>query len=79
MQLPPGTPTLHSYTARKIKQLEAVQSRTARFATGDYKTTSSNSQMIAYFGWSSLQQKRTEARLVMMYRITHDLILRKCF
>ena len=61
------------YTARNIQQLEAVQCRAARFVTGDYKTTSSTSQMITNLGWSSLQQ-RTEARLVMMYRITHDLV-----
>ena len=62
------------YTARNIQQLEAVQRRAARFVTGDYKTTSSNNQMIANLSWSSLQQRRTEARLVMMYRITHDLV-----
>ena len=62
------------YTARNIQRLEAVQRRAARFVTGDYKTTSSTSQMITNLGWSSLQQRRTEARLVMMYRITHDLV-----
>ena len=62
------------YTARNIQQLEAVQRRAARFVTGDYKTTSSTSQMITNLGWSSLQQRRIEARLVMMYRITHDLV-----
>ena len=62
------------YTARNTQQLEAVQRRSARFVTGDYKTTSSTSQMITNLGWSSLQQRRIEARLVMMYRITHDLV-----
>ena len=62
------------YTANNIQQLEAVQRRAARFVTGDYKTTSSTSQTIANLGWSSLQQRRTEARLVMMYRITHDIV-----
>ena len=57
------------YTARNIQQLEAVQRRAARFVTGDYST----SHMIANLGWSSIQQ-RTEARQVMMYRITHDLV-----
>ena len=47
------------YTARNIQQLEAVQHRAARFVTGDYKTTSSTSQMITNLGWSSLQQRRT--------------------
>ena len=30
--------------------------------------------MIANVSWSSLQQSRTEARLVMIYRITHDIL-----
>ena len=62
------------YTARNIQQLEAVQCRAARFFTGVYKTTSSASQMIANLGWSILQQRRTEARLVVMYCITHGLV-----
>ena len=62
------------YTARNIQQHEAVQRRAARFVTGDYKTSNSTSQMIANLGLSSLQQRRTEARLVMMYHITHDLV-----
>ena len=63
-----------SYTARNIQQLEAVQRRAARFVTGDYKTTSSTRQMITNLGCSSLQQRGSEARLVMMYRITNDIV-----
>ena len=62
------------YTARNIQQLEAVQRRAAKFVTGYCKTTSSTSQMIANLGWSSLKKTKTEARLVMMYRITHALV-----
>ena len=62
------------YTAKNIQPLEAVQRRASRFVTGDYKTTSSTSQVIANLGWSSFQQRRTEARLEMMYRITHALV-----
>ena len=64
----------HLYTARNIQQLEAFQRRAARLVTGDYKTTSSTSQMITNLGWSSLQQRRIEARLVIMYCIIHDLV-----
>ena len=49
------------YTKSNIQQLEAVQRRSARFVTGDYRTTSSPSQVIAYLGWVPLyQQNRTE-------------------
>ena len=36
-----------AYTKSNIQQLEAVQRRSARFVTGDYRTTSSPSQVIA--------------------------------
>ena len=62
------------HTSTNINRLEAVQRRAARFVEGDYKTTSSTSQMIANLGWQPLQQRRTDARLVLMYRITYMLI-----
>ncbi|MEW8548097.1 MAG: reverse transcriptase family protein, partial [Candidatus Thiodiazotropha sp.] len=62
------------YTQTNINKLEAVQRRAARFVTGDYHTTSSVSDMINDLGWETLQQRRTQAKLVMMYRITHGLI-----
>ena len=45
------------HTSRNINQLEAVQRRAARFVMGDYKTTSSTSQMICHLRWDSLQQR----------------------
>ena len=62
------------HTTTCIQQLEAVQRREARFVTGDYRTTSSTSQMIQDLGWPSLQQRRQDAKLVMMYRITYGLV-----
>ena len=62
------------YTAYNINQLEAVQRRAARFAIGNYKTTSSTSQMTADLGWQTLQQCRVSAKLVMMYKIVYQLV-----
>ena len=62
------------YTKSNIQQLEAVQRRAARFVTGDYRTTSSPSQMIADLGWEPLYQRRANFKLVMVYRITYGLI-----
>ena len=69
-----ASPVWDPYTGTSISQLEAVQRRAARFVMGDYRTTSSTSQMIATLGWPTLQQRRTDARLVLMYRIVHHLI-----
>ena len=62
------------YTQSSINKLEGVQPRTARFLAGDYRTTNSVSEMISNLGWETLQEGRTEAKMVMMYRITYSLI-----
>ena len=62
------------YTKSNIQQLEAVQRRAARFVTGDYRTTSSPSQMIADLGWEPLYQGMANFKLVMVYGITYGLI-----
>ena len=62
------------YTKSNIQQLEAVQRRASRFVTGDYRTNSSPSQMIADLGWKPLYQRRANFKLVMVYRITYGLI-----
>ena len=57
-----------------IRQLEAVRRRAASFVCGDYKTTSSPSQMITELEREPLQTRRANAKLVMIYRITYGLI-----
>jgi hypothetical protein len=69
-----ASPVWDPYTATNIAELEAVQRRAARFVKGDYHTTSSTSQMIKSLGWQSLEQRRTNAKLVTMYRVVHNLI-----
>ena len=64
-----ASPVWDPYTASNIDQLERVQRRAARFVVGDYKTTSSTSQMIRDLEWPSLQQRREDSKVVLMYRI----------
>jgi len=65
---------LDPHTQTCITQLEAVQRRAARFITGNYRTTSSTSQMIADLGLPSLELRRQNSKLMMMYRITYGLV-----
>ena len=65
--------TWDPYTQSSTNKLEGVQRCPARFVTGDYHTTSSVSETISNLGWKTLQERRTEAKMVMMYRITHNL------
>jgi len=62
------------HTQTCISQLEAVQRQVARFITGNYRTTSSTSQMIADLGLPSLELCRQHSKLMMMYRITYCLV-----
>ena len=69
-----GSTAWDPHTQTNISKLKAVQRRAARLVKGDYCTTSSVSEMISDLGWETLQERRTQAKFLMMYRITHGLI-----
>ena len=69
-----AAPVWDPHTNNNINQLEAVQRRAARFITGDYRSTSSTSQMIANLCLPTLERRRQQAKLAMMFRITHNLV-----
>ena len=60
------------YTKENITQLEQVQG--AGYVTNCYDNTSSVSNMLEHLNWRSLADRRTDARLVMLYRISHELV-----
>ena len=62
------------HTAIDITKLEAVQRRSACWATRDYQRTSSVTQMIKNLNWRTLEQRRIDSRLTLMYKITYDLV-----
>ena len=49
--------------------LEKLQRRSARFVKGDYRTTSSVSQMLHDLGWRDLKDRRRDLRLALLYKI----------
>ena len=61
-------------TQRNIRDLEMVQRRAARFVIGDYRTTSSVTQMLEQLQWSTLQERRKRAKVIMLYRVVHQLV-----
>tara|TARA_B110000881_G_C18538833_1_gene497307 strand:+ start:57 stop:1292 length:1236 start_codon:yes stop_codon:yes gene_type:complete len=61
-------------TANNIKKLEMVQRRYARFIFGEYRTTSSVTAMVNQLKWTSLQERRAQAKAAMIYRITNNLV-----
>ena len=64
----------YPHTTSDINQVEAVQRRAARWATRDYRYTSSVTAMLKDLNWRPLDQRRIDSRLVMMYKVTYDLV-----
>jgi hypothetical protein len=63
---------------KDVQALESVQRRAARFVSGDYHRTSSVTDMMNSLGWESLETRRREARLALMYKIIHGLVAVPC-
>lgn len=63
------------HTSRSSDALEMVQRRSARWVMNDYFQTSSVSKMLQTLHWRPLAQRRADARLIILYKITHGLVL----
>ena len=62
------------YIQFNINTPEKCQCRAARFVSGDYSSESSATSMLKKLKYPPLQQRRTNTKMVMMYRIIHHLI-----
>lgn len=56
-------------------KVEMVQRRAARWTLRRYHNTSSVTNMLDELGWRSLEQRRADLRLTMLYKITRGLTL----
>jgi hypothetical protein len=56
------------YTKFNINKLGKCQRRAARFVNGDSSRESSVTSMLKELKWPTLQQRRTNTKVVMMYR-----------
>ena len=64
-----------SHTATDMQKVEAVQRTAARWVHRDYKYTSSVTAMLKDLNWRSLGQRRIGSRLIMLYKVTYDLVV----
>ena len=62
------------YHQEYTNKLEAVQRRAARFVCKEQRRKSSVSSMIAELKWPSLEERRTRARLILVYKAVHHLV-----
>ena len=61
-------------TEKNTNSGENVQRQAARFVKSDYRRRSSVTTMLESLNWVSLASRRAEAKLVMLYRITNNLV-----
>ena len=61
-------------TTQDIDKIESAQRRAARWATRDYQQASSVTEMLGKLRWRPLDQRRIDNRLIMLYKITYDLV-----
>ena len=61
-------------TEKNITSVENVLRQAARFVKSDYRRRSSVTTMLESLNWMSLASRRAEAKLVMLYRITNNLV-----
>ena len=59
---------------KDISKAEAVKRRTARWATRYYIYASSVTAMLKDLNWRPWDQCRTNSRLLMMYKVTYDIV-----
>ena len=55
-------------------KIEKVQRRAARYITNRKRYTSSVGDMLQHLKWHSLEDRHRDARLVMMFKISHDKV-----
>jgi hypothetical protein len=62
------------YTATNIHKIEMVQRRAARWVSHDFSRCSSVTNMLQELNWRSLELRRADARMNMMYKITNGIV-----
>ena len=62
------------YLVKDTQALEKVQRRSARFIMNDYSRESSVTSMLNKLDLTPLSDRRREARLIMLYKIIHEIV-----
>ena len=73
-QLENASTVWYPHTTTDINKVGAVQRRAAKWATREDRYTSSVTAMLKDLNWRPLDQHRIDSRLLMMYKVTYDLV-----
>ena len=69
-----SSPVWSPYTKSNIHKIEMVQRRAARWTLCRFSSYDSVSDMLGDLGWRSLEDRRTDSRLCLFYKIVHGLV-----
>ena len=69
-----ASPVWSPYTERNINKIEMIQRRAARWVKDSYSRHLSVTSMLDQLGWRTLERRRSDTKLVMFYKIVHQLI-----
>jgi len=62
------------HTTQNINKLQIFQRRSARYVMSDYRTSSSVTTILTNLDWNTLQERRVQAKAVMMFLIVSNLV-----
>jgi hypothetical protein len=62
------------HTTKEISQIEKIQRNAARFVKNDYSRHSSVTQMMSDLNWKSLESRRRDSRLILLFKIINNLV-----
>ena len=62
------------HTKENVRKLEMVQRLGARWVLGRYHNRSSVTSMLEKLNWRSLEQRRADSRLAMLYKMANSLV-----
>jgi hypothetical protein len=66
--------TWDPYQQNNKHHIEMVQRRAARYVKNRYHNTSSATEIIGQLQWTSLEERRKAARLILLYKISNGLV-----
>ena len=64
-----ASPVWDPYKQDQIAKIEKVQRRAARVVVNRHRNTSSVSDMLSTLGWDTLERRRKDARLTLLYKL----------
>ena len=73
-QLEYASPVWSPWQTKHQQSMEKVQRRAARYVCRNYGRKSSVTAMTKALGWETLQLRRAKARVVLFYKVIHNLV-----